>query len=417
MSQISLPLDIDSLKILSQTVDAKGNIIIEVQSKGTSTPCHKCGKSATKRYGFGPYLMIRHLPILDNPVFLKIRPVRYQCDECDNHPTTSESYDWCGRGSKTSNGLDRYIMRNLINSTVQDVSRKELISYKSLTSALERNVGHEVDWSAYKNLETIGVDEISLKKGHRDFITIVSAKGKSGKASIIGVLPDRLKETVKTFFNSIPKHLKRTVKTVCTDMYDGFVQAAKEVFGSQVVVVDRYHLAKLYRAPLDKLRIKEMRRLKSEITSEEYARLEGMMWVLRRDHECLSEADKDKLSLLYKHSPQLKEAHKHAIKLTHILNTKCSRKIAQGKMDRWILSVENSTVTCFSTFIKTLKKHKTSVLNYFKARKNSGFVEGLNNKIKVMTRRCYGIFNLTSIFQRLQLDLGSYEKYAQIATN
>jgi transposase len=51
------------------------------------------------------------------------------------------------------------------------------------------------------------------------------------------------------------------------------------------------------------------------------------------------------------------------------------------------------------------------------ARKNSGFVEGLNNKIKVMTRRCYGIFNLTSIFQRLQLDLGSYEKYAQIATN
>jgi len=38
MSQISLPLDIDSLKILSQTVDAKGNIIIEVQSKGTSTP-------------------------------------------------------------------------------------------------------------------------------------------------------------------------------------------------------------------------------------------------------------------------------------------------------------------------------------------------------------------------------------------
>ena len=417
MSQISLPLDIDSLEILSQTVDTQGNIVIEVQSKSTSTPCHKCGKSAKKRHGYGPYLMIRHLPILDTPVFLKIRPVRYQCEVCDDDPTTSEQYDWCDRGSKTSKGLDRYIMRNLIHSTVQDVSRKETISYKSLVSTLRRNIDHEVDWSDYKDLDTIGIDEISLKKGHRDFVTIVSVKTKSGDLFVIAVLPDRLKETVKAFFESIPKPLKQTVKTVCSDMYDGFVQAAKEVFGSQVVVVDRYHVAKLYRSPLDKLRIEEMRRLKSELPSEEYARLEGMMWVLRRAHECLSEADKDKLSMLYKHSPKLKLAHKHALKLTHIFNTKCSRKVAQYKMNRWIQSVENSTVTCFSTFIKTLQKHKTSILNYFKARKSSGFVEGLNNKIKVLTRRCYGIFNPASIFQRLQLDLGGFEKYAQTVNN
>ena len=81
MSQISLPLDIDSLEIISQTVDTKGNIVIEVQSKATSTPCHKCGKSATKRYGFGPHLMVRHLPVFDTPVFLKIRPVRYQAND------------------------------------------------------------------------------------------------------------------------------------------------------------------------------------------------------------------------------------------------------------------------------------------------------------------------------------------------
>ena len=391
--------------------------MIEVQSKSTSTPCHKCGKSASKRYGYGPYLMIRHLPILDTPVLLKIRPVRYQCEVCDDDPTTSEQYDWCDRGSKTSKGLDRYIMRNLIHSTVQDVSRKETISYRSLVSTLQRNIDQEVDWSDYKDLDTIGIDEISLKKEHRDFVTIVSVKTKSGDLLVIAVLPDRLKETGKAFFESIPKPLKQTVQTVCSDMYDGFVQAAKEVFGSQVVVVDRYHVAKLYRAPLDKLRIEEMRRLKSELPSEEYARLEGMMWVLRRDHECLSEAEKDKLSLLYKHSPKLKQAHKYALKLTHIFNTKCSRKVAQYKMNRWIQSVENSTVTCFSTFIKTLQKHKTSILNYFKARKSSGFVEGLNNKIKVLTRRCYGIFNPASIFQRLQLDLGGFEKYAQTVNN
>jgi hypothetical protein len=47
-----------------------------------------------------------------------------------------------------------------------------------------------------------------------------------------------------------------------------------------------------------------MKRLKKELDSEEYARLEGMMWILRKQHECLSEADKSKLELLYKYSPE-----------------------------------------------------------------------------------------------------------------
>ena len=50
--------------------------------------------------------------------------------------------------------------------------------------------------------------------------------------------------------------------------------------------------------------------------------------------------------------------------------------------------------------------------NYFVARKNSGFVEGLNNKVKVIKRRCYGIFNVGHFFQRLFIDLVGYEKFA-----
>ena len=66
-------------------------------------------------------------------------------------------------------------------------------------------------------------------------------------------------------------------------MYDGFVNASEEVFGSRVVVIDRYHVSKLYREPLDKLRIEEMKRLKSTLPQEEYAKLEGMMWILRKN--------------------------------------------------------------------------------------------------------------------------------------
>ena len=203
-----------------------------------------------------------------------------------------------------------------------------------------------------------------------------------------------------------------TVQQVCTDMYDGYVNAAIDIFGVQSLVIDRYHVAKLYHKPLDQLRIKEMSRLKAELLPEDYAKLEGMMWILRKKHECLSEADKSSLEFLYKHSPILKKAHSYALRLTHIFNAYSNRKSAVAKIDRWIFSVEKSNIKIFGSFISTLKKYKPYIGNYFNARKNSGFIEGLNNKINVIKRRCYGLIKTETLFQRLFLDLQGFACYA-----
>jgi transposase len=414
MKEFSLPLDIESLDIISQKVDNKGNILLEVQSNKDGAECHKCGKHAKIHNGYAPSIEVRHLSILDTPVYLKIRPVRYQCEHCDDHTTTTEQYDWRERRSSTTKGLDTYLSRCLINSTIADVARKEQIGYKAVESSINRQVDKKVDWSKYKDLNTVGIDEISVRKGCQVYVTVISVRTKSAKLSVIAVLPDRKKETVLEFFKSIPEHLRKTVKTVCTDMYDGFVYSAIEVFGKQDVVIDRCHVSKLYRQPLDALRIKEMKRLKKELPDEEYAKLEGMMWILRKQHECLSEADKEALETLYVHSPLLKNAHSYALKLTNIFNTHSNRKDAVAKIERWIASVEESDLSCFNTFIKTLIKYKFGIVNYFKSRKNSGFVEGLNNKIKVIKRRCYGFFKVESLFQRLSLDLSGFDTFCAI---
>jgi transposase len=408
MADFTLPLDIESLEIISQNTDSKGNIILTVESKCSKTACHKCGKDATKRYGYGAIMEVRHTSVFDISVILRIKPVRYECDDCDNHTTTTEKYDWIAEGGKVTKGLEEYILRCVINSTIQDVARKERISYSTISTILFHRIGDSINWDNFSDLHTIGIDEISNRKGFKDFIAIISAKDQYGNLSILAVLDDRKKQTVLDFLKSIPEDLKKTVKSVCTDMYDGFVNAAVEVFGQQKVVVDRYHVAKLYRQPLDDLRIKEMKRLKSELPAEEYAKLKDMMWILRKQHECLSEAERCKLALLYQHSPLLKEAHSCALKLTQIFNTHGDRKSAIAKIDRWIRQVEKSDLTCFDTFVGTLQKYKPSIANYFKARKNSGFVEGLNNKIKVVKRRCYGFTKTESLFQRLTLDLQGF---------
>ena len=261
MSNFTLPLGIESLEITAQTLDSQGNIIFDVKSTNTSTTCRMCGKSINKLHGHGEVLTIQHLPILDQPVFLRIRVIRYQCMDCDDHPTTSERYDWMERKSKTTKGFDRYINRQLIHSTVADVAKKEKVSYEIVESALQRTVKTRVDWTQYTELTTLGIDEIALRKGHNEYVTIVSSKNKKNHLSVIAVLPNRRKETVKEFLESIPESLKKTVKSVCTDMCDSFVQSSSEVFGERVVVVDRYHVAKLYREPLDRLRISEIKRL------------------------------------------------------------------------------------------------------------------------------------------------------------
>jgi len=125
MAKINLPLDIKSLEIVSQSIDKKGNIVFEVRSKSRKTTCHKCGKPATKPNGRGPKRRVRHLPIFDQPVYLEIYPVRYTCEHCGDGTTTTEQYDWVSGNATITKGLEDYIMRNLIHSTIQDVSKRK----------------------------------------------------------------------------------------------------------------------------------------------------------------------------------------------------------------------------------------------------------------------------------------------------
>ncbi len=299
-----------------------------------------------------------------------------------------------------------------VNSTVVDVSIKEGISYEAVRGIIDRYIAKGVDWKTINNLKVIGIDEISLKKGHQDFVTIVT--GRIGEETVIlGVLADRKKETVKEFLMSIPKKLRQQVRFVCSDMYAGFIHAAKEVFGKKVrIVVDRFHLAKLYGKGLDELRKKELERLRKTLSKEQYKELEGVMWLLRKRPDDLTSKDQETLDQLFQYSPLLQQAYQLKNKLTALLDSDLDRRRGKQRITGWMNRVKKSSVRCFDTFLKTLETYKNEVANYFLNRLTSGFVEGLNNKIKVIKRRCYGLKNIGHLFQHLYLDLCGYALYA-----
>ena len=78
---------------------------------------------------------------------------------------------------------------------------------------------------------------------------------------------------------------------------------------------------------------------------------------------------------------------------------------------KWEKKVIKTGLDCYDSFIKTLNSFQSQIANYFNNRSNSGFVEGLNNKIKVIKRRCYGILNEKHLYQRIYLDLEGYELF------
>ncbi len=404
-------LDIAGVQVLRTEINEQ-EISIHVKIESNYTRCHKCGQKATEFHCDGETLRLRHLPIFERRVYLYLHTKRYRCLNCGDRPSTTQHGDWYDIDAHGTKAFANYLLREIVGSTLADVARKHEVAYGILRGLLLRQVSDQVDWSQVTSLRVLGLDEISLLKGHRDFVTIVSTRDPEGHPIILAVLDGREKETVKACLQGIPKELRATVEDVCTDMYDGFSNAVKEVLPAARVIADRFHVAKAYRAALDALRKIELRELKAALKPEEYAGLKGVMWALRRHHEDLTDEELQLLELLFECSPALRQAYKLREKLTGIFETNHTKASAQRALRRWIAAVKQSSLTCFDKFLSTLENWMDEITNYFISRLTSGWVEGFNNRIKVLKRRCYGIKSPASLFRRLWLDLNGLDTFA-----
>ena len=409
---ISIPLDIPDVRVLDVQVDQDGAYVITVESMLKTTHCQKCGQVIGKFHGYDDWVTLRHLAILGRSSYLRFRPKRYRCLKCAGKPTTTQKLSWHDPNRPNTHAFEDHVLFQLVNATIEDVSVKEVLEYDRVLGIVERRIAARVDWTQYRSLDVLGLDEIALKKGHRDFVVIVTARLAGNRIVLLAVLPNREKATVLKFLRSIPAALQKTIHTVCSDMYDGYINAVKEVLKTAVVVIDRFHVARLYRTGADTLRKQELKRLKQELPESEYQQLKGSLWAFRQNKVDLLPDEVAVLARLFAHSPQLELAYTFREELTAIFELKISKSEAQGQIQKWQVRVRGSDLHCFDSFLTTLDERMDEVTNYFVHRHNSGFIEGLNNKLKVLKRRCYGLTNLDHFFQRIFLDLEGYRLFA-----
>jgi transposase len=410
-NSIHIPLDLPDVRVLEVSKTEEGHWLIRIESTLKGTTCHRCGQQIINFHGFDHPIRLRHLPLFNTPVWIEFRPKRYQCHNCNGKPTTTQRLKWHELRSPNTKPYEQWLLCLLINSTVADVARKLKISDEIVTGVLERWVTTEVNWEELSDIEVVGIDEIALKRGHRDYVVLVTTPLTPKGVEVLAVLTDRKKETVAKFFASIPPRLQQTIKSVCTDMYQGFVNAVQEQLPGVKIVIDRYHVAKAYRDCADKVRQQELKVLKRELSQEDYEQIKGAMWPFRKSPEDLKKEEHSLLERLFSYSPRLEQAYKLREELTEIFETDYTKVDAKLAIQTWCKRVGQSEIKEFESFLGTVETWLDKISNYFLSRLTSGFVEGFNNRVKVLKRRCYGIFDVSQIFQRLTLDINGYEKF------
>jgi len=238
-------------------------------------------------------------------------------------------------------------------------------------------------------VRAICLDEISLHRGHGNFILVISAPE---LGLVLDVLEDRSKESLLKWLEERGTQWCAAVQVACSDMWDAYQEAAEQTLPNAKRVVDRFHVMKNLNEALTKVR----RTIQKQADAATQALLKGCRWLLVKNRENLTEEQHQKLSRMLEASPELKSCYELKESFRELFNENLSYQAAEKGLLAWIAKVEATSFKALKSFVNTLRNWWEQILNYFEGRFNNGFAEGVNLKIKMLNRRGYGYRNFNS---------------------
>ncbi len=140
------------------------------------------------------------------------------------------------------------------------------------------------------------------------------------------------------------------------------------------------------------------------LSKAERKRFRSLMWEFRRDPKDLKPEEQKALEGLFAKLPVLKDLYDVRVRFKEIFDTAPDRATAEEQLAELRVRTESLGLD-FSKFWTTYENWKTGILNYFDGRYTSAAVEGINNKARVITKRCYGVKSVGTLLSRLILDL------------
>jgi transposase len=269
-----------------------------------------------------------------------------------------------------------------------------------------RSVEMAVEWGrAHMPLEgitAIGVDEVHWHRGQK-YLTLVYQIDRGCKR-LLWIGEDRKEATLESFFDWLGEARAGLLKFICSDMWKPYLKVIALRASAAIHILDRFHIMAHFSKRIDKVRAEESRKLKSQGLEPV---LTHSRWCLLKRPENLTDKQDIKLADLLQYN--LKTVRAYLLKEDFQSFWDYKSATWAGKfLDSWCTRTMRSKIGPMKEVARMLRSHRDLILNWFEAKGavSTGAVEGLNNKVKVTTRKSYGFRTLKATKVALYHTLG-----------
>ena len=323
------------------------------------------------------------VPLWQIAVYFVYALRRVDCPRCG---VKVEKVPWCdGKNQLTTT------YRWFLAGWSRRLSWKEVaVTFGTTWQNVFRSVKDAVSWGlAHRDLggiESIGIDEVQWQKGHK-YLTLVYQIDE-GRKRLLWIGRDRTTKTQLRFFRMLGKERSSKLRFICSDMWKPYLKVIAKKASQAVHVLDRFHIMQKMNKAIDEVRAGEARQMKADGYEPV---LKHSRWCLLKRPENLTEKQTVKLSELLQYN--LRSVRAHLLREDFQRFWEYVRPAWAGKfLDEWCTRTMRSKLEPMKKIARSLRNHRELILNWFRAKGtvSAGIVEGLNNKVKLTTRKSYG---------------------------
>ena len=370
------------IKVVKQNVHGKGPksacIMLEPDSRYTPA-CHACANQSTIIHSRDHHRLIRDMDMAGAEVWLQVKYRKIWCSECLQ--ARVENLEICDASKRVTHRMSRYVHELCKTMTVMDVARHLTMDPKTVKQIDKGFLEEEYGQNNFDHLTVIMIDEIAIRKGHH-YMTVI-ADYFTGRVLWMG--SNRDNTTLDDFFEGLTPPQKEAIKAVAMDMWKPFINRVTHHCPDAKIVFDFFHVTNSFGKVIDKVRRQEFKKA----DKEGKGMLKGIRYLLLKNESNLTDNQRIKLESLLAENETLNSLYilKDQLKLVFYYD---DREKCKEALDTWCemaSCIDNQRV---QNFIKFLRRHEDGILNHADYPIDTGRLEGINNKIKVIKRKAYG---------------------------
>ena len=356
------------------------HVSIELPRRKHICPC--CGAETDRVHDYRMQV-VKDIP-LARDTFLHLRKRRYRCD--------------CGKRFFEKNTfLPRYyrvtsrLVADIIFAFKKTVAAKEIGCRFNVSGVTAMRYFNLFNKKLTKLPEVISLDEFKGNSGGQKYNSIVVDPK---ERIVLDILPNRFENDLVRYFSQFSN--KTEVKYFVCDMNPHFRQVAKICFPQATIVADKYHVIRQVYWAMEKVRKNEQSKLSTRFRKY-FKRSKNL---LMKRTEKLTEEEMDRLSLMFEIAPRLADAYRIKNEFLTVIRSKSSTEGKQRLVD-WLFSVEVMDLPEFADCTKAYRNWFQEILNSMDVPWTNGYIEGCNNKTKVLKRVTYGMRNFNNLRKRI----------------